>query len=139
MYWTDWGEPAKIERASMDGTGREVLHSTGLIWPNGITIDYHDQRIYWADASLDRIEYSNVDGSQRVVLETEEDGLSHPFGLTLHNDILYWTDWNELAVYMTHKVLGETILPVYENLAFLPSGIEAISPDRQQQGKSQTV
>ena len=35
MYWTDWGATPKIERASLDGTQREVLVDTGLTWPNG--------------------------------------------------------------------------------------------------------
>lgn len=67
MYWTDWGSPAKIERASMDGQNRMVLHDTNLTWPNGITIDYPAQRLYWVDAALDRIEFSGVDGTGRQV------------------------------------------------------------------------
>ena len=67
MYWTDWGTTAKIERASMDGQNRMVLHNALLVWPNGITIDYAAQRLYWTDAFLDRIEYSGVDGTGRQV------------------------------------------------------------------------
>ena len=67
MYWTDWGTTAKIERASMDGQNRMVLHNTLLQWPNGITIDYAAQRLYWTDAFLDKIEYSGVDGTGRQV------------------------------------------------------------------------
>ena len=119
----------------MDGTGREVLHSSGLIWPNGLTIDFADQRIYWADANLDRIEYSNVNGSGRVILETEANGLVHPFGVTLHKNILYWTDWTEDSVFSAHKLLGQNIVPIYEDIAFNPSGIEAVSLDRQAMSK----
>ena len=67
MYWTDWGNPAKIERASMDGQNRIVLHNTLLTWPNGITVDYSAQKLYWVDAFLDKIEYSDVDGTGRQV------------------------------------------------------------------------
>ena len=45
MYWSDWGIPATIERASMDGTNRTVLHNTGLQWPNALTIDYDNQTL----------------------------------------------------------------------------------------------
>ncbi len=131
MYWTDWGSPAMIERASMDGSNRQVLHNTGLVWPNGLTIDYADQRIYWADASLDRIEYSNVDGSERVILETEANGLSHPFGITLDNNVLYWSDWLDQTIFSTHKLIGQNIVPIYENIPFLPSGVVAVSASRQ--------
>ncbi len=115
----------------MDGSNRQVLHSTGLTWPNGLTIDYADQRIYWADASLDRIEYSNVDGSERVILETQDNGLAHPFGLTLDKNILYWTELSAFSVYSTHKFLGQNIVPIYENILFAPSGIAAVSASRQ--------
>jgi len=46
MFWTDWGQTAKIERAFMDGEDRRVLHEVGLSQPNGITIDYAEQKIY---------------------------------------------------------------------------------------------
>lgn len=137
MYWTDWGV-GKIERASMDGTERQVLHETGLTTPNGLTIDYHTQRIYWIDATFNRIEYSYADGSQRTVLETEDDGLYYPASLTLHNDLLYWTDWSDIGVYMTHKVNGQSILPIFQNFVFLPGGIEAVTPDRQKQSEIHT-
>ena len=41
MYWTDWGNPAKIEVAAMDGTQRKVLINLSgkTSWPNGLTID----------------------------------------------------------------------------------------------------
>ena len=51
----------------MDGQNRMVLHDTNLTWPNGITIDYPAQRLYWVDAALDRIEFSGVDGTGRQV------------------------------------------------------------------------
>ena len=44
MFWTDWGVPAKIERAGMDGSNRITIVSKDLKWPNGIAIDYTTQR-----------------------------------------------------------------------------------------------
>lgn len=38
MFWADWGEPAKIERAGMDGTHRSTIVSKDIRWPNGLTI-----------------------------------------------------------------------------------------------------
>lgn len=52
MYWTDWGTNAKIERATLGGNFRTDIVNTSLVWPNGLTLDYEEQRLYWADASL---------------------------------------------------------------------------------------
>ena len=132
MYWSDWGEPAKIERASMDGSDRIVLHDTGLTWPNGLAIDYQLQRLYWADAFTDRIEYSSVDGTGREILLTVASGLHHPFAITISGDQVYWTDWANFTVYTAHKQAAITPLPVYSNFFVPPNGIEAVDPDRQQ-------
>ena len=67
MYWTDWGASPKIERAGMDASGRQVIISSNLTWPNGLAIDYGSQRLYWADAGMKTIEFSGLDGSKRKV------------------------------------------------------------------------
>lgn len=50
MYWTDWGENAKLERSGMDGSGRVVLISNNLGWPNGLAVDKAGSQLLWADA-----------------------------------------------------------------------------------------
>lgn len=67
MYWTDWGASPKIERAGMDASGRQVIISSNLTWPNGLAIDYGSQRLYWADAGMKTIEFAGLDGSKRKV------------------------------------------------------------------------
>ena len=48
MFWTDIDakEPGSIERAYMDGSGREVL-ADNVGWANGITVDYARRVIIW--------------------------------------------------------------------------------------------
>lgn len=67
MYWTDWGASPKIERAGMDASGRQIIISSNLTWPNGLAIDYGSQRLYWADAGMKTIEFAGLDGSKRKV------------------------------------------------------------------------
>uniref|UniRef100_A0ABM0MCB5 Prolow-density lipoprotein receptor-related protein 1-like n=1 Tax=Saccoglossus kowalevskii TaxID=10224 RepID=A0ABM0MCB5_SACKO len=63
MYWTDWGAKPYIGRAGMDGSDVTRLVTEKLGWPNGLTIDYGSQRIYWADAREDYIESINMNGT----------------------------------------------------------------------------
>lgn len=56
MYWTDWGQKPKIERANLDGSERVVLVNTSLGWPNGLALDYATGKLYWGDAKTDKIE-----------------------------------------------------------------------------------
>ena len=36
-----------------------------IYWPNGLTIDLVEQKLYWADAKLSFIHKANLDGSAR--------------------------------------------------------------------------
>jgi low density lipoprotein receptor-related protein 5/6 len=60
MFWTDWGEVPKIERAGMNGdlTTRRIIVSDKIFWPNGLTIDYVNRHIYWVDGKLGFIDVS---------------------------------------------------------------------------------
>ncbi|GFU58759.1 low-density lipoprotein receptor-related protein 5 [Nephila pilipes] len=104
MYWTDWGAVPKIEKAALDGSQRVVLISSGLGWPNGLSIDYKERKLYWGDAKTDKIESSNLDGTDRR--ELVSDNLPHIYGFSLLGDYIYWTDWQRRSIERVHKVTG---------------------------------
>ena len=109
MYWTDWGISPKIEKAEMTGKHRVVLVNSLLRWPNGLTLDHVKTRLYWADASYDKLEYLDLRNNRRVTLISSSAVLPHPFGLTLLGDYLYWTDWNRYGVYRANKDNGGNV------------------------------
>ena len=39
MFWTDWGGPAKIERANYDGSDRRTLVTVSLLLINALALD----------------------------------------------------------------------------------------------------
>ena len=84
LFYTDWGLSPKIARVGMDGTNAETLISSGLHWPNGISVDSAVRRIYWSDAKHDLLESSLFDGSDRR--KTEVNVIKHPFSLAVFED-----------------------------------------------------
>lgn len=120
----------------MDGQNRTVLHNTNLRWPNGITIDYSRQVLYWADASEDVLESSNVDGSNRMTLTAS--GLSHTFGVTFVNDVLFFTDWSGNRL-QTISLSGDNLMTVFDATCTTPFGLVAVSEARQAACKASHV
>ena len=66
MYWSDWGSDGRIEKAGMDGSQRASI-VTGVTWPNGLSIDFARDRLYWTDAAAKTIEHCDLDGRDRQV------------------------------------------------------------------------
>ena len=60
MFWTDWGVDPKIERANLDGTNRVVIVTEDLIYPNGLALDFGQERIFWCGTG--RIESTDFNG-----------------------------------------------------------------------------
>lgn len=134
MYWTDWGFPAKIEKSSMDGLNRSVLHNTDLL-AKRLTIDYETQILYWADANLDKIERSNVDGSNRTLL-TSGDNILHPFSITFFRGVIYWSDWSFQSIISAPVDAADNITVIVLRLPEHPMAVHVISRERQPDGNT---
>ncbi|OQV21780.1 Prolow-density lipoprotein receptor-related protein 1 [Hypsibius exemplaris] len=130
LYWTNWNKDApSIQRVGFDGKDLESLITTDIKTPNAIAIDHKSQYLFWADALLDKIERSRLDGTERKVLLWES--VRHPFALTVHGDHIYWTDWIMRAVVGANKYTGLDVVKIRENLGRQPMGIVAVSSTSQ--------
>lgn len=101
IFWTDWGDDPKIERASMDGTRRIIIVKTSVRWPNAMTIDYPSRRLYWADAKLRKISSCDYEGQREHIVSTS--GLRTPFSIAVFEEYVYWSDWGMNDVYSMHR------------------------------------
>lgn len=74
-----------------DPKTRKIIVKDDIFWPNGITIDYNNNMIFWVDAKLQFVDVIDFNGHKRK--RVAKGGLEYPYALTFFNDKLYWTDW----------------------------------------------
>ncbi|XP_014208646.1 low-density lipoprotein receptor-related protein 6 [Copidosoma floridanum] len=99
FFWTDWGDVPKIERASMDGdpASRQVVVADDIFWPNGLTVDYENELVYWVDGRYKFIAVMDYYGRNRRKIVSE--GLEYPFAISYLEQRLYWTDWRTWCIH----------------------------------------
>lgn len=105
IFFSEWDRPANITRANSDGTGLLVFKNVTLGWPNGLSIDFKADRVYWCDALLDHVQHANLDGTDMKTVNSRL--IRHPFSIVIHEDWMYITDWRLDAIVRLHKLTGE--------------------------------
>lgn len=105
MFWSDWSDTPLIERAGMDGSERTPIVSENLLYPNGLAIDFANNRLYFVDAGTKALEFVNFDGTGRNRLIA--DGLQHPFGIDVYEKNIYWSDWDLQSILTADKHSGK--------------------------------
>ncbi|XP_042538311.1 low-density lipoprotein receptor-related protein 8 isoform X13 [Dipodomys spectabilis] len=116
MYWSDWGYQAKIEKSGLNGVDRQTLVSDNIEWPNGIALDLLNQRLYWVDSKLHQLSSIDFSGGNRKMLIFSTDFLSHPFGIAVFEDKVFWTDLENEAIFSANRLNGLEISILAENL-----------------------
>uniref|UniRef100_A0A3Q3XIF9 EGF-like domain-containing protein n=1 Tax=Mola mola TaxID=94237 RepID=A0A3Q3XIF9_MOLML len=128
LYWSDWGDNPHIGRIGMDGTNRSTIVEDKITWPNGLTLDFVNDRIYWADAREDYIAFASLDGTNRHTILVKD--IPHIFAMTLFEEYIYWTDWETKSINRAHKTLG-TNKTVLISTLHRPMDIHIYHPYRQ--------
>ena len=93
MFWTDRGNPPKIEKLTLHGTNRVAIVTTNLLKPYGITLDRRNKLIFWVDDGMDVIESVDYNGSSRKLL-FHRPGMSFS-GVTFTSSYLFINGWNQ--------------------------------------------
>ena len=95
IYWTN-SSVGSIERANLNGADMQTL-VTGLSGPQGVALDVARGKMYWTDwdATTDRIQRANLDGTNIETLIPTGSGLLTPGGIALDvaGGKMYWTDY----------------------------------------------
>ncbi|KAF5302810.1 hypothetical protein FQA39_LY01990 [Lamprigera yunnana] len=92
IFWTDWDRHSpKIEWANADGTEREIfLKGENVKLPNSLVIDFDMERLCYTDAGTKKIECVDIDSRNPYIIA---DNCTYPFGITVTNEHIYWSDW----------------------------------------------
>lgn len=128
LYWTDIGSRT-IEKMSMDGHARMALHDTNLQTPYALSIDYTTQTLYWADSTLNKLESSRTDGTNRKSLNTN---LGDPYAMAFFDGRLYMTDVGNDGIFSTMSTAQSSITPLI--LLPDPYGIQIVDEGIQFKG-----
>ncbi|KAK2082217.1 hypothetical protein P7K49_039442 [Saguinus oedipus] len=94
----------------MDGSDRTVLINNNLGWPNGLTVDKANSQLLWANAHT---KAADLNGADRHTLVSP---VQHPYGLTLLDSYIYWTDRQTRSIHRANKDTGSNVIFVRSNL-----------------------
>ena len=112
----------------MDGTSRISLHTTELSAPYGLTIDYDTQTLYWVDYTLDKLESSSTDGTNRTIVTRAS--VQCPWGITFFENKLYWGDICRHVIYSTSVKMPNNVSSLIST-SNDPYRLHVISKNRQ--------
>lgn len=85
------------------------------------------RKLYWTDALEDRIEASDMDGRNRTVIIQHA---AHPFGVTIFESSIFWTDWYNKSILKGGKTSNNKIEEIRHGLSGALD-IRSVSKSRQ--------
>ncbi|PSN54231.1 Low-density lipoprotein receptor-related protein 4 [Blattella germanica] len=112
IYWSD---------VSMDVIRRATLIGTGAI--GGVAIDWIHDTIFWTDSGTRRVEVATLDGSQRVIIASND--LDKPRAIAAHpgEALIFWTDWGPSPKIERSEMDGSNRRPIITESLFWPNGL----------------
>ena len=135
IYWTDSKFKPKIERAGLDGSNRTLVVATNIESPMHLAIDYADNRLFWVDNLRDTVSSCDLDGKNVQIVYYPIYATRSPYGITIFEEKVYWTDWSADGLYegdKKYRTPGPRRLMTFR---FAASGIRMYHKTRQPEGK----
>ena len=78
--------------------------------------------------TYNRIESASFNGKDRKIVVQS---VPHVFGVSLHGDYIYWTDWTTRSVMRAHKRTGKGSVMLKGKLDAQPMDVKVVSAARQ--------
>uniref|UniRef100_A0A673WK35 Low density lipoprotein receptor-related protein 2a n=1 Tax=Salmo trutta TaxID=8032 RepID=A0A673WK35_SALTR len=150
VFWTDTIQN-KVFSVDMDGSNMQVILNVSVDYPENLAVDWVNNKLYVVEASVNRIDMVDFDGNNRVTLIAENLGnprglavdptvgktvvhggavIPHPFGISLFEHTVYFTDWTKMAVMKANK-FSDTNPQVVYTTSQTPHGVQVVHQLRQ--------
>lgn len=68
LFFTDYGNAAKVERCDMDGMNRTWIVDSKIEQPTALALDLINKYVYWVDIYLDSLEVVDYQGRKRQTI-----------------------------------------------------------------------
>jgi DNA-binding beta-propeller fold protein YncE len=114
LFYSSVNRPAKIFRAFLDGSNITVIVDRGLSLPYTLSLDYQNKKIYWGDAHLNKIQYSDYNGNNLITLISSN--LINPTSVFVFKFNLFYNDLRTKTIYKTSKYYGLSSTALSSNL-----------------------
>ena len=89
IYWISKESTYSISKMKLDGTGKQVIVSSGMRAPNSLAIDLVSSRLYWIDGS--HIQTSDLEGEDISTVYTTS--VRRSTTIAVYHNTLYWAEW----------------------------------------------
>ena len=138
LVWSDYDySQPQIMRADLTGENQRALFTLFHGVPLYLTIDYAENRVYWADIfyTYTFIGSVSIDGGQFGALRYLSQAF-FPFHLAIFQNDLYWADVNRQGIaWFDFKDSNSRVITRDDLTEYSLVGIATYDPFRQQTGR----
>lgn len=122
----------------MNGAYRQTIIDSNKVdihWPNGLTIDYPSDMLYWVEAHYHLLATCDFSGDNYRVILRDASSFMYPFHITVFEDNVYWTDWDAFSIRRVNRFTGKDLTDVVRSLVRgTPNGLHIWHSSQQPAG-----
>ncbi|NXJ08674.1 LRP1B protein, partial [Odontophorus gujanensis] len=108
LFFTDYGNVAKVERCDMDGMNRTWIVDSKIEQPTALALDLINKYVYWVDIYLDSVEVVDYEGRKRhTVIKGRQ--VRHLCGLAIFENYLYSVNSNNFSILQINRFNGTDV------------------------------
>ncbi|KAK4817560.1 hypothetical protein QYF61_020009 [Mycteria americana] len=108
LFFTDYGNAAKVERCDMDGMNRTWIVDSKIEQPTALALDLVNKYVYWVDIYLDSVEVVDYQGRKRhTIIKGRQ--IRHLCGLAVFESYLYTVNSDNLSILRINRYNGTDV------------------------------